>query len=196
MSGFEFVLVLYAIIVGLGISDILAGWGEQIRARHRNSAYPLQIALSFVLMVYGISYLWAMWTFRDAVWTFNLYAAMAVIPLVISLASRVVRLDTAEGAPSPRNQYLQNSGPVFLLLSVVPVALILLSLTSTVRESVPNPPDLVSLTLLRLTVFGGMLFLAWSKSEKVHWVGLVVLFLVVMTISARLTVRTIEGGAL
>ncbi|MGW8180061.1 MAG: hypothetical protein ACWGQW_15065, partial [bacterium] len=82
MSGFEFVLVLYAIISGLGISDILSGWGEQIRARHRISAYPLQIALSFLLMYFGISVLWSFWTFRDINWTFSLYVAFAIIPLI------------------------------------------------------------------------------------------------------------------
>ena len=54
MSGFEFVLVLYAIIVGLGISSILADWGEQIRARHQRAHYPLQIALSVVVLLFGM----------------------------------------------------------------------------------------------------------------------------------------------
>lgn len=196
MSGFEFVLVLYAIIVGLGISDILAGWGEQIRARHRMSAFPLQIALSFMLMAYGITYLWAMWTFRDTVWTFNLYAAFAIIPLAISLASRVVRLDTSVGARPAREQYLQNSRPVFLLISTVPAMLIILSLFSTLRDSVPNAPNLAGLTALRVTVFIGILYVSWSRNEKVHWAGIIALFVVVMSISARLTVRAIEGGAL
>ena len=84
MSGFEFVLVLYAIISGLGISDILSGWGEQVRARRHFSPYPLQMALSFLLMYYGISILWSFWTFRDLNWTFSLYIAFAIIPLVIS----------------------------------------------------------------------------------------------------------------
>jgi hypothetical protein len=83
MSGFEFVLVLYAIISGLGISDILSGWGEQVRARHRISPYPLQIALSFLLMYFGISILWSLWTFRGINWTFSLYITFAIIPLLI-----------------------------------------------------------------------------------------------------------------
>ena len=87
MSGFEFVLVLYAIISGLGISDILSGWGEQVRARHRISPYPLQIALSFLLMYFGIAILWSFWTFRDINWTFSLYLAFSFIPRIISVAS-------------------------------------------------------------------------------------------------------------
>jgi hypothetical protein len=195
MSGFEFVLVLYAIIVGLGISDILKGWGEQIRVRHRMAAYPLQLALSLMLMIYGITYLWAMWTFRDIVWTFNLYAAMAVIPLAISLASRVARVDTSAGAPPARDQYFRNAKPVFILMALAPAMLILLSFLSPVRDSVLNPPNLAWLTALRVVIFAGILYVAWSRNEKVHWVGIVALLMVVMALSTRLTVRAIEGGA-
>jgi len=195
MSGFEFVLVLYAIIVGLGISDILKGWGEQIRVRHRMAAYPLQVALSFILMIYGITYLWAMWTFRDTVWTFNLYAAMAVIPLAISLASRVARVDTSMGALPARDQYFQNAKPVFILMALAPAMLILLSFLSPIRDSVLNPPNILWLTALRVTIFAGILYVAWSRNEKVHWVGIVALLVVVMALSTRLTVRVIEGGA-
>ena len=116
MSGFEFVLVLYAIISGLGISDILSGWGEQVRARHRLSAYPLQIALSFLLIYFGISILWSFWTFRDINWTFSRYITFAIIPMIISLASRIIRVDTSVGALPPRDQYFLVARPLFILM--------------------------------------------------------------------------------
>jgi hypothetical protein len=194
MSGFEFVLVLYSIIVGLGISEILSGFGEQIRARHRMSVYPLQIALSFLLMFYGTTFLWGFWTFRDIVWTFPLYISMAAMPMIISLASRVVRVDTAIDAPSPKEQYFHSARPVYLLLALVPAVLVALSFASALGDSVRDRPDLVQLTAVRMLTSIGVLYLAWSQRAIVHWIGIGALFLLTVQVSARLTVRAIEGG--
>ena len=196
MSGFEFVLVLYAIISGLGISDILSGWGEQVRARHRMSAYPLQLALSFFLMYIGITYLWGLWTFRDAEWTFLLYITMAIYPLLISLASRIIRVDTAIGAPTAKDQYFLVARPVFLIISCVPILVMLLSLTSNLREFIPNRFEgmqLLQLTIFRGALFLGLLYVAWSKKVSVHWIGVSVMFLTVVLLSMRLTVRSTHG---
>jgi hypothetical protein len=193
MSGFEFVLVLYAIITGLGISDILAGWAEQIRSRHRVSVYPIQIALSFLLLYFGISILWSLWTFRDIVWTFSLYITMGIAPLIISLASRLIRVDTSVDALTTRDQYFQISRPVFLLLSSIPALILLMSLTTTLDQSVSNRPDLIQITVFRAALCAGLLYAAWSKKVNVHWVGVGAMFLTVVLLSMRLTVRAIDG---
>ena len=194
MSGFEFVLVLFAIIAGLGISDILSGWGEQIRARHRMSAYPLQIALSGVLICLGMSFLWSLWTFRDVVWSFPIYVSVATIPLIISLVSRVARVDTSIAASSPREQYFQNARPVFLLLSVIPAMIALLALTTSLGEGVPDRPNIIYLTTFRVALCIGLFYVAWSKNVIVHWVGVCTFLLVVLMLGARLTVREIGGA--
>jgi len=196
MSGFEFVLVLYAIISGLGISDILSGWGEQVRARHRISPYPLQIALSFLLMYFGISILWSFWTFRDINWTFSLYIAFAIIPLIISLASRIIRVDTSVGSLPPRDQYFLVAPPVFILMSCVPLVILLLSHLPSLREQVPDRPEgreLVLLTIYRGSISVGLLYVAWSKRVSVHWIGVGAMFLTVVLLSIRLTIREIGG---
>ena len=196
MSGFEFVLVLYAIISGLGISDILSGWGEQVRARHHFSAYPLQIALSFLLMYFGITVLWSFWTFRDINWTFSLYITFAIIPLIISLASRIIRVDTSVGSLPPREQYFLVAPPVFILMSCVPLMIVLLSLLPILREQVADRAEgreLVLLTIYRCSLSVGLLYVAWSKKVSVHWIGIGVMFLTVVLLSIRLTIREIGG---
>jgi uncharacterized membrane protein len=196
MSGFEFVLVLYAIISGLGISDVLSGWGEQVRARHRISPYPLQIALSFLLMYFGISILWSFWTFRDINWTFSHYIAFAIIPLLISLASRIIRVDTSVGSLPPRDQYFLVAPAVFMLMSCVPLMIVLFSQMPSLREQVADRPEgreLVLLTIYRVTISVGLLYVAWSKKVSVHWIGIGVMFITVVLLSIRLTVREIGG---
>jgi hypothetical protein len=198
VSGFEFVLVLYAIISGMGISDILTGWGEQVRARYRMSAYPLQLALSFLLMYFGVSFLWSLWTFRDAEWTFLLYITMAIFPLLISLASRIIRVDTSIGAPAAKDQYFQVARPVFLILSCFPILILLAGFATSLREVMPSPPEgmeRLQLTIFRVLLFVGLLYVAWTRKVSVHWVGIGAIFLTGLLLSIRLTVRSI-GGAL
>lgn len=197
MSGFEFVLVLYAIISGLGISDILSGWGEQVRARRHFSPYPLQIALSFLLMYFGISILWSFWTFRDINWTFSLYIAFAIIPLLISLASRIIRVDTSVGSLPARDQYFLVAPPIFIIMASVPLMIVLLSQLSFLQEQVPNRPEgreLILLTIYRISISVGLLYVAWSKRAFVHWIALGAVFLTVVLLSIRLTIREIGGG--
>ena len=49
MSEFEFVQVTFAIILGLGVTEILRGVGEQVRARHYLRLYPLQLVASCII---------------------------------------------------------------------------------------------------------------------------------------------------
>jgi hypothetical protein len=193
MSGFEFVLVLFAIIIGLGISSILTGWSEQIRARHRMDTYPLQIALSAFLLFFSLTYLWSLWTFSVVAWTFPLYLLVAAPALILALAAYITRVDTSVDSPTARVQYFRNSGPTFLLLALVPVALVAISMAPALRESVPDPPNLVLITLIRVTMILGIASLAWFKSERIHWIGLGLLFLIVVGLSVRITVRVIES---
>ena len=196
MSGFEFVLVLYAIISGLGISDILSGWGEQVRARHRISPYPLQIAVSFLLMYFGISILWSFWTFRDINWTFSYYIAFAIIPLIVSLASRIIRVDTSVGSLPPRDQYFLVAPAIFILMACVPLVIMLFSYWSSLQEQLADRPEgreLVLLTIYRISISVGLLYIAGSKKVSVHWIGVCVVFFTVVFLSVRLTVREIGG---
>lgn len=196
MSGFEFVLVLYAIISGLGISDILSGWGEQVRARHRISPYPLQMAVSFLLMYFGITVLWSFWTFRDINWTFSHYIVFAIIPLIISLASRIIRVDTSVGSLSPKDQYFLVAPAVFILMSCVPIVIMLFSHWSSLREQLPDRPEgreLLVLNIYRVSIAVGLLYVASSKRVIIHWVGLGAIFLTVVLLSIRLTIREIGG---
>ena len=195
MSGFEFVLVLFAIIVGLGVSSILVGWGEQIRFRHRLEAYPLQIVWAAVILLFSMTYLWSLWTFHDLTWTFPLYLLVAAPGLILSLAAHIVRIDTSPDASAPREQYFRASGPIFLLLALIPLTLIAMSFVPQLRASSPNPPNLPAITGFRATLSIGLASLAWSKSERAHWVGAGLLLLTVLVLSARITVRMIQGAA-
>ncbi|MBW2496064.1 MAG: hypothetical protein JRF61_02220 [Deltaproteobacteria bacterium] len=81
MSPFDFVLIPFAIIVGLAISEILEGWGRQIRVRYRRDPDPLQIASSALILFFSLQLLWGLWLVRDFEWTYPLFLSSS-LPLL------------------------------------------------------------------------------------------------------------------
>ena len=195
MSEFEFVLVSFAIIVGFGISEILAGWGQQIRARDRLRPFLLQVTSSAFILFFSLLYLWGLWLLRDVEWSFPLFLLVAGPALVVALAAHAVRVDTSADAAPIREQYFQNSGPVFSLLAMFPVFVMAMSFTTSMRGTVPNPPSLVPVTIARVAVLALMLSLAWSKNEKYHWGALGLLWLAAVALMARLMFSLAESAA-
>jgi hypothetical protein len=195
MSAFEFVLVALAIILGFGISEILAGWGGQLRVRHRLKPYPLQLASSAFILWLSLQYLWGLWVAQGIEWTFPVYLLVSAPALALALAAHVTRVDTAPDAPSVREQYFQNSRPVYTLIAAFPVFILAMSLIPSFREGVPDPPNLLLITLIRLGVFSLMVSLAWSRSERYHWVALGALWLTAIGMLSRLVFRLVEQAA-
>jgi hypothetical protein len=190
LSAFEFVLVAFAIVVGFGISEILGGWGEQIRARHNRTAYPLQIASSGLILYYSLQFLWGLWLLRSLSWTFPLYLFFSAPALAVALAAHITRVDTSANAAPASAQYFANSRPVYALMAMVPIYLIVAAAIPEIREEVRplmrDAPNLIGLTLARLVALSLLLYLAWSRNAKHHWICLGVLWFAMVAMIIRL----------
>ena len=68
MSGF--CVVALAIIVGFGISQILATWGEVLRRRRDSPVFFLQILASSFILGLSLRYLRGLWLFRSLDWKY------------------------------------------------------------------------------------------------------------------------------
>ncbi len=189
MSEFEFVLVSFAIVIGFGISEILDGWGGQIRARRRVRPYPLQIASSAYILWFCLQYLWILWVGRDAEWTFFLYITMAIPALAIALAAHIIKIDTSIDAEPARDQYFYNSGPAYAVLVLFPAIALLMSFTTDLRSSIPNPPSLLVASIARSAVVGLLASMAWSRSEQFHWIALFLVWLIALGFVLRVAFR-------
>ncbi len=190
MSEFDFFLIVFAIILGFGISAILAGWAEQLRLRHRIDPHPLQIAATGIILWFHFQYLWGMWLVRGFEWTFALFLLFAVAALAVALAAHVARVDLAAEAPAIREQYFRSSRPVYALVVVFLVSVITMSVVPAVRGVIQDPSTQVGIgiTIARLTVLGVVVSLAWSSSDRVHGAGLALLWLLATAVVARLLV--------
>jgi hypothetical protein len=176
VSTFEFILILFAIIIGFGISEILQGWGDQLRARRKVSA--LQVVASTYILVMSLRMLWLQWSLRYLDWGYGEYLLAASQPILFALAARVVRFDPASER-SADEQYFQCSRRLFSILAAYPIVLVLRT-TAVNFESVAG--DIVigaSFVLASSTVlFIVFCWLAWSGSSRHHWIGLSVLWAV------------------
>jgi hypothetical protein len=185
VSSFEFILVSIAIVVGFGISEILAGWGRQLRHRHDVRPYPLQVVASAYLLALSLRYLWTLWIFRGIEWTYAGYLLVAVAGMVVALAAHLTRVEVDDLRRSPRDQYFAAGRPFFLLLAAFPVLGAVNALGNarylTARFETASGPFAIIWPLALAT----SLWLAFSRDPRHHWVGWAILWGINVAVSVQ-----------
>ncbi len=178
MSEFEFVQVTFAIILGLGVTEILRGLGEQIRARHYLRLYPLHVVASCIILMAIMIGLWGLWFVKGVQWTFPQFMLQAAPTIALALAAHVIRADCSIGADSLCEQYFRNSGPAFLLLASVPLLTIVITFTR-LDERPDDATNLVVITAARLLLAALGASMAFIKRPAYHWsaLGLIGVFM-------------------
>lgn len=95
MDSFEFVQIPVAIVLGFGISEILSGWGHQLRHRGEYRVSGLQLVASAYVLLWSFRYLWIQWATRPQVWDYAAYLLSVAPAVVLALAAHVIRFDPA-----------------------------------------------------------------------------------------------------
>ena len=91
MDQFNYLAVLISIILGLGITQLLSGFGRWIEHRASFRAYAPAICWAFVLLVIQVQCWWSMFGLREqADWTFLKFMAVLMQPIVLYLQAIVV----------------------------------------------------------------------------------------------------------
>ncbi len=164
MSEFEYLSVLISIVVGLGISHLLAGMARVIRRRAEVRFYLPSVLWMGALFLAFIQIWWAIfgWRALDA-WTFPGFALVLAIPVLVYLLSYLlVPEGEADDGIDLRARYFENRRWFFGILALVP-------LTSLAQEAVltgaiardANPVFLLG--FLALAVVGLL-----ARSDVVH----------------------------
>jgi len=114
MTVMEFLLVAHSILTGLGVAEVLRGFGDVIQAESvRVSRRLLGIAAWALLLYFEIW--WAIWNIghRDA-WSFPDFLLMLLPVVILYLVARLSFPRTVEGADLDR--YYERVSPVLWLL--------------------------------------------------------------------------------
>lgn len=119
MDTFNFLSVLFSVIVGLALTDILQGFRRLIHARERVSVYGPSLAWGGVMILILSQAWWGMFAMRDiAHWNFAMYSTVIGQITLMYLAAGVCMPEVPEnGVVDMRANYFVNKNWFFGLLA-------------------------------------------------------------------------------
>jgi hypothetical protein len=114
MSPFDYISVVLAVVVGLGLSHLLLGIVEMLRHRGRMRFYwihSIWIALTFISIVY---LWWTIWNFRKlASWNFFSFLLLLLQPVLLFIAAAFVVPAGGESESDMSAFYYRNRRGIF-----------------------------------------------------------------------------------
>jgi len=167
LDSFEFVQIPVAIVLGFGISEILAGWGHQLRHRSEQVFSGLQFVGSAYVLAWAFRYLWIQWATRPEAWDYGAYVLSAAPAVLLALAAHVIRFDPSLQDHDPKAQYERSRRPVCVLLALLPWLMLVRVFYN--RGSMTNDPLLILPMFLVTTLV--FVWLAQTSRPRSHWIG-------------------------
>lgn len=182
---FEYLMVLTSIIIGLGITNILVGFGEMLRSRASVRESPTHLAAVAVVLVLMLQHWWDSWNLHDvSYWTFPGLLFHLAGPIALFLASYLAFPRRVEGQDLEEYYHSQamllwGMGALYLLTALA------------YRPLIHSEPFLSMRTGTRLGGLALCLVLTFSRNRRLHAIGvwvaavLLALFIAFFTLSAQ-----------
>lgn len=184
MDAFSYLSVLNSIVLGLGVTSLLAGFAAMVCARDRIKMYwPLPAQMGLVFLIH-VQLWWALFALRGRTeWTFPGFLVVLMQPVLAYLAAAFLVPDVGDAqSVDLRRAYFREARWFF-------AAVLLLVLDSLAKSLVlggalPNPKDLAGhIVFICLSVAGIV-----SRKDLVHKIIAPVSLLALMTYIATLFV--------
>ncbi len=119
MSNFEFILGLYAIIAGLGVSRLLEGIKDVVVSGRPVRGYWVQACMVLMGLVVHVTTWLSMWSLNDVeAWQVGTFLLVLLVPALMYLYSSLA-LPGGEGAVDLRDYYFANARKLHGLLALV-----------------------------------------------------------------------------
>jgi hypothetical protein len=163
MTPFEHLAVLISIVLGLGLTHLLASLHRLIQARGRVRLYWLPLLWTALIFVSLIEWWWAAFGLRqETVWNFFYFLFILLSPVSLYLASAFALPDVESGATYDLREYYYDSRFWFFLFVALSPAL------DAVRRGVQagSIKDFGAVSNAVAAVLVGSL--AISRSERYH----------------------------
>lgn len=163
MDNFSYLSVLISIVLGLGMTQLLSGFGRWVENRSAFPAYAPTIIWSAVLLLIHIQTWWSMYGLRfHANWTFFQFFVVLLQPIVLFLLSSLVLPSTASSVGDLRQNYESQRKWFFGLLSVL--LLVSVARDAVLTSSLPSRYNIGFHLMFLSTFIVGMVF----SRESVH----------------------------
>ena len=141
MDAFDYLSVLVSIILGLGITQLLSGFGTCLEQRRSFRAYGPAIAWSAFLLLVHVQTWWSMYGLRHfESWNFLQFTLVLLQPIMLYLLAVIVLPGPNAPQNDPReNFHMQRRWFFGLLLGLVLASL----LKDLSRMELPDPTNLI-----------------------------------------------------
>ncbi len=163
MAEFNHLAVLISIVLGLGIAQLLSGFGRQLEQRQTFRAYRPSVIWATALLAIHVQSWWAMFGMRDhEAWTFVQFALVLLQPIILYLLTTlVIPSQTAPEQDLKRNYWAQRKWFFGML-----AALLVVSVMKDVAldRMLPEPVNLGFHVFLFVAACGAIA----SENERYH----------------------------
>jgi hypothetical protein len=189
MTPFEYITLLTSIVLALGITRVLTGFGRVLQLRRRVRMYPVHLlwaanVLLWLLLNWWILYRWH--TFNS--WTFFLFLFVLISPIVAFLLAVLLFPEPLEAGADLKQHYYANHRAFFILAALLPVVDALDTYLKGWSHFRAQGPQYV-VTLLMLLVLS--IACAVTKRERLH-AGFAVFFLLYMMAFVSINLRVLS----
>ena len=162
MESFDYLSVLVSIILGLGITQLLSGFGTWLEQRHAFRAYGPAIAWAAFLLLVHVQTWWSMYGMRDHEgWNFLQFALVLLQPILLYLLAVIVLPGPNAPQNDPRENFRMQRRWFFGLLIVLVLASLLKDMS---RMELPDPVNLLFHAVFIVVALVGAL----RESERVQ----------------------------
>lgn len=167
MGLFEFLLVIVAIVLSLGITELLSGVARILKGEI--AGHPLHTLWIVIVFQFQLQLAWGLWGLRQRVaWRYPEFVLLLLAPVFLYLAAAVL---FPPAGPESADLHLLRRRRDFFLLNLG-----YLWVTGLFGIFLFNEPLLSSYNALRLAVTVAYLTLAFTSKRGVQWAfGLLIL---------------------
>ena len=187
MGLFEFLMILISVVIGLGLTEILTGWANLLRARDDVRFYWVHTLFQFGVFFALLQQWWEFWEMEE-VGEIAFLAVLVVLatPILLFLIAHLLFPTQAEGADL--EEYYYSQAP--LLWGLVITGTLAGTFLEPVISGYPvfHPANLSGIPMVAFCFF-----LAVSKNRRAHGVLVPIIILIVLldTILATPAISTV-----
>lgn len=181
MEAFSYLSVMASVVVGLGLTQLLAGIGNFVQIRRRVRFYWLHTVWVLLLIVLHLHMWWSFWVLREvAEWTYGTFVFVLIGPATLVIASHIIIPEVIDGTIDVERHYYDTRTLFFGMLVATGVWAMFLEPVTGVRTFVVPFRILQALGTLTLAAC------AISGNKRFH-AAATALLAVLLTIAITLT---------
>jgi hypothetical protein len=174
MEAFNYLTVMVSVVVGLGLTQLLAGIGNFVQIRRRVGFYWLHTGWVALLIVLHLHMWWSFWVLREVPdWTYGSFAYVLIGPALLVIASHIAIPELIDGRIDVERHYYDTRTVFFGLLAATGVWAMFLEPVTGVRTF------MVPFRLLQLIGTATLVALAISANKRFHAIATVLITMLI-----------------